>query len=107
MNYTPHTLQVKVENQPARDEFGNPIFSDEPFTWKTIGECRCDDNGQMKQISVNGTMFDFSYHVVYEGKIITPGTEIRVFDEVGRTRGFGKVSKSAKCNFLPYSELWV
>lgn len=107
MIYAPHTLQVKVENKPTEDEFGNPIFPDDPFTWKTIGPCRCDDNGQMKQISVNGTMFDFSYHVVYESERITPGADVQVLDELGEVRGSGKVSKSAKCNFLPYSELWV
>lgn len=107
MIYSPHRLFVKVENKPTEDEFGNPIFPYEPFTWVERGRCRCDDNGQMKQISVNGAMFDFSYHVVYTGERIANGTDVKVLDEAGELRGSGKVKKSGKCNYLQYSEVWM
>ena len=37
----------------------------------------------MKQVSVNGSMIDFSYHIVYEGRDVLPGEEIEVIDHNG------------------------
>ncbi|WP_106827868.1 hypothetical protein [Parabacteroides pacaensis] len=50
-------IQVKVIPDPSFDEDRNPIPGGE--SWKEIGACRCDDNGVMKQISVNGIMYDY------------------------------------------------
>lgn len=107
MIYAPHTLQVKVENKPTEDEFGNPIFPDEPFTWKTIGPCRCDDNSTKRFESPNGVSFTPSYHIVYDDERIAGGTYVRCLREDGTVRGEGEVYKPEECNCLPYAELWV
>ena len=104
MNYAPHILQKKTRVETIFDEDGNPIISG--GDWVVIGECRCDDNGQMKQIGINGQVFIFSYHVVYEGDNLTPGTEVRCLDGK-EVRGEGTVLKSTKCNRLNYAELWM
>lgn len=106
MMFAPHILKAKVYNEPEYDENGNPIIVDND-EWEEIGRCRCDDNGQMKQVSVNGSMVDFSYHIVYEGKDVLPGKEVIVLDKNGKARGAGKVIKIARCNYLNYSEIWV
>ena len=106
MYYAPHILKAKVYKEPEYDENGNPIIV-ENDEWEEIGRCRCDDNGQMKQVSVNGSMVDFSYHIVYEGKDVLPGKEVIAIDGDGNARGAGKVIKIARCNYLNYSEIWV
>lgn len=106
MYFAPHILKAKVEKGPEFDDLGNPVINDNN-EWEKIGPCRCDDNGQMKQVSVNGSMTDFSYHIVYEGKDVLPGVEVAVFDSNGDIRGHGKVIKIARCNYFNYSEIWV
>ena len=54
MIFAPHRLMVKVVSGPSFDEDMNPLPPKED--WKDFGSCRCDDNGVMKQISVNGVM---------------------------------------------------
>ena len=49
---------VKVVSGPSFDEDMNPLPPKED--WKDFGSCRCDDNGVMKQISVNGVMYDYN-----------------------------------------------
>ena len=86
MIFAPHRLMVKVVSGPSFDEDMNPLPPKED--WKDFGSCRCDDNGVMKQISVNGVMYDYNYHVVYEGGILNAGTEVRILDgESVRTEG--------------------
>lgn len=104
MIFAPHRLMVKVVSGPSFDEDMNPIPPKED--WKDFGSCRCDDNGVMKQISVNGVMYDYNYHVVYEGERIKAGTEVKVFDG-GEIRAEGTVVKSAKCNYFNYYEIWL
>ncbi len=106
MIFAPHVLRVKIKTEPEFDGNGNPVIT-EKEEWETIGECRCDDNGQAKQISVNGSMIDFNYHVVYEGRDVLPGEEIEVIDDDGNKRGEGTVVKIARCNYFNYSEIWV
>lgn len=104
MIFSPHILQIKVVAGPSFDEDMNPIPGGE--SWKEIGACRCDDNGVMKQISVNGMMYDYNYHVVYEGERIKAGTEVKVLDG-DEIRAEGTAVKSAKCNYFNYSEIWL
>ena len=106
MYFAPHILQVKVNKEPEFDDLGNPVINDNN-EWEEIGPCSCYDNGQMKQVSVNGSMIDFSYHIVYEGRAVLPGEEIEVIDHNGNKRGDGKVIKIARCNYFNYSEIWV
>ena len=104
MIYSPHILQIKPKAVVTFDKDRNPIVS--ANDWVEIGQCRCDDNGEMKEVSVNGKVFTPSYHVVYEGEKISPYTEVRCL-EGEEVRGEGKVLKSTKCNRLNYAELWM
>ena len=104
MIFAPHRLMVKVVSGPSFDEDMNPLPPKED--WKDFGSCRCDDNGVMKQISVNGVMYDYNYHVVYEGGILNAGTEVRILDGES-VRAEGKVIKSGKSNYFKYAEIWL
>lgn len=104
MIFSPHKLLVKVVSGPSFDEDMNPIPPKED--WKDFGSCRCDDNGAMKQVSVNGVLHDYNYHVVYEGEKIKMGTEVRVLDSES-IRGEGKVIKPSKSNYFNYAEIWL
>ena len=106
MIFAPHILQKKVVTGGSLVN-GNPVTGTEE--WVEIGDCRCDDNDARTQISVNGVLHDYNYHVVYEGEKLPIGTEIRCVDKVdGSIRGEGKVIKPKKCNyFAPKAEIWV
>lgn len=103
MTYSPHILEIKNDTVNTVVD-GIPSFLEETYT--EIAKCRCDDSGVNKQISVNGTMFAFSYHIVYVGERIEVGKYVRVMDK-GNIRGEGEVIKSSKCNMLNYSEIWI
>lgn len=103
MIYTPHILEIKNDTVSTVVD-GIPSFLEDTYT--EIGKCRCDDSGVNKQISVNGVMFAFSYHIVYVGEKIELGKYVRVLDK-GNIRGEGEVIKSSKCNMLNYSEIWI
>lgn len=105
MIYTPHTLQV-LNQFSSEDENGNPITTNNGY--QDVCKCRCDDNGSQKMVGVAGTGVVYSYHVVLDDSIIIPqGTMIKVLDEAGAVRAEGKVIKSGKKNFLPYSEIYI
>ena len=104
MIFSPHRLQKFVVLDDLIDDDGNPI--DSLQEWEDVGTCRCDDNGVMKQVSVNGKLFDYHYHIVYEGEKIPTDTLIKVLDK-GQLRAEGKVIKSAKCNFFNYTQIWL
>lgn len=104
MIFSPHTIQKKVITG-ATIEKGNPIKGSE--SWINVGKCRCDDNSQQKQISVNGVLIIYNYHVVHEGERIDVGTEVQCLDENGNIRGSGIVVKTGKCNYFSYSEIWM
>lgn len=105
MMFAPHILQVKIVPSPAFDADMNPIPGQ--AEWKEIGPCRCDDNGATKQISVNGVVRDYNYHIVYEGDRIEAGTKVRVIEESGDIRAEGEVIKPKRCNYFSYSEIWL
>jgi hypothetical protein len=104
MIFCPHVLQILVISG-AQIVDGNPIPGSE--SRETIGKCRCDDNGQHKQVSVNGILYDYSYHVVHEGAKLPIGVKVRALDKDGNVRGEGEVVKSGKCNYFNYSEVWI
>lgn len=104
MIFAPHRLFVKVVSGPSFDEDMNPIPPKED--WNDLGPCRCDDNGVVKQISVNGVMYDYNYHVVYEGEKIKAGTEVKIMDGED-VRAEGKVIKPNKSNYFKYAEIWL
>jgi hypothetical protein len=101
--FSPHILQKKAGAGELVN--GNPVPGSNE--WETVGECRCDDNGQQIKVSVNGMLYDYSYHVVYEGEKLPVGADVRVLNEDGGTRGEGSVVKSGECNYLDYSEIWM
>ncbi|MCM0314264.1 hypothetical protein [Bacteroides fragilis] len=106
MIFAPHILYVRLDSKVEYDKDGNPItLQDE--TWKEVGECRCDDNGTARQISVGGQLFDFSYHIVYTGGNIAPDTEVKVLDDDGAIRGKGIVKRCSVNNYLNYSQIWI
>lgn len=104
MIYSPHTLFIRTTVKGAKDDDGYTLPDTE--TWTEVCPCRCDDNGVMKQVSVNGKMYDYSYHVVYEGEKIPAGTYVKIMDGE-EVRGEGEVLKSAKCNYLSYAGIWL
>jgi len=105
MNYTPHILKVCHPGQSSKNDEG--VITPGVPTWETIGGCRCDDNGGLKQVGINGQAYTYNYHIVYEGTKIPIGTKVRVFEADSTIRGEGEVIKSSKCNFLNYSEIWL
>lgn len=51
-------------------------------------------------------MYDYDYHIVYEGEKMNVGTEVRILNgESVRTEG--KVIKSGKSNYFKYAEIWL
>ncbi|WP_321437259.1 hypothetical protein [uncultured Bacteroides sp.] len=105
MNYAPHILKVCHPGQSSTDDEDVTTIGDP--TWETIGECRCDDNGGLKQIGINGQSYTYNYHIVYEGPKLPIRTKVRVFEADSTIRGEGEVIKSSKCNFFNYSEIWL
>lgn len=106
---TPHTLQVRTTSEPQTDEFGRQISEGEE-TWTDVAPCFCHDNSQMKQVSVNGELWTYNYHVVYEGSKLALGTHIRCLDDSGSVIGEGDVTKNAECyskQLKGKCDLWV
>lgn len=102
----PHILQIEVQ-ATKRDKYNRLLPSTNQ--WQNIGECFCHDSGAIHKVSINGQMFDFNYHVVYEGEKIAVGKIIRCLlgDKV---IGEGKVIKSSECytaEFKGRCDLWI
>lgn len=114
MNYAPHILQIYHPAEFITDDEG--VMTPGLSWWETVGECRCDDNGGLKQIGVNGQAYTYNYHIVYEGAKLSIGTKVRAVEADALTmneipkefiRGEGEVIKPGKCNYLNYSEVWL
>jgi hypothetical protein len=104
MIFEPHLLQtLVVSGDQVADGYANPGQR----VWVTYGRCRCDDNGQRERVSVNGVLYDYKYHVVYEGGRIAVGTEVRALDDEGNVRGEGTVVATAECNYFDYAQIWM
>lgn len=94
----PHILNVCTERHMEKDEYGKPIKGSGGLTCVGLTECFCHDNSQMKQVSVNGELWTYNYHIVYEGEKIALGTKVTCTDkETGRIVGEGTVKKNAEC----------
>lgn len=96
----PHTLQILVITPEENDKYNRPIPGTSSKIWKDVTECFCHDNSQHKEVSINGELWVYNYHVVYEGKKIALGSHIRSLDDEGNVIGEGEVKKNAQC----YSE---
>lgn len=107
MFYAPHILQLKVDTPVEHDEYGNPVISEDKMYWKNIGSCRCDDASILRQTSINGQMFEYSYHIVYTGIRIAEGNHIRVLTSDKKLRAEGMVIRCRQNNYLNYGEIWV
>ncbi len=111
LNEAPHILEVRTDAQIEYDELGKPIKGEGSETWSEYAECFCHDNTQMQQVSVNGQLWTYAYHVVYEGDHIALGTRVRCTDkETGKVIGEGTVIKAARCfsfDFEGRTDLWL
>lgn len=99
LDEAPHTLYKLSVSEPQEDEYGRQI-SEGTESWTMVAACFCHDNSQMKQVSVNGELWTYAFHVVYEGSKIPLGTMVECFDADGNKVGKGEVVKNAEC----YSE---
>ena len=101
LDEAPHILQVRTVTPPEDDEYGRPIPGTGGESWNDLAECFCHDNSQMQEVSVNGKLWVYSYHVVYEGAKLALDTMVKCLDkETQKVVGDGKVIKNAEC----YSE---
>ncbi len=101
LDEAPHILTIKIITPPDNDDYGRPIPGTGEESWERVTECFCHDNSQQKEVSVNGKLWVYNYHVVYEGEKVDLDVEIRCLDKkTGKIVGEGKVIKNAEC----YSE---
>lgn len=111
LDEAPHILHVCTVTPLETDEYGKPVKGTGGETWELREECFCHDNTQMKQISVNGELWTYNYHVVYEGRKVELGAKIRCTDkEMGDVIGEGSVVKVAGCyssDFKGRYDLWL
>lgn len=106
MTFKPHILQVLSAGTSTEDGNGNPIVIEGGYV--TLCECRCDDNGQLKQVGVGGQGIVYNYHIVFEKREkIKEGTKVKVLNQDLTVRGEGTVIKNAERNALNYSEIWL
>lgn len=108
MDEAPHKLYVRKIVSGDVDEYGRQISEDKE-SWSIVTDCFCHDNSQMRQVSVNGELWTYSYHIVYEGEKIPLGSYIRCVYGT-RTVGEGKVIKNAECysnDLKGRCDLWV
>ncbi|WP_302029793.1 hypothetical protein [Bacteroides finegoldii] len=94
----PHKLQLLVITPEKNDEYNRPIPGTGSERWEEVTICFCHDNSQQKEESVNGKLWVYNYHVVYEGDKIALGSHIRCLDAEGNTVGEGDVKKNAECH---------
>jgi hypothetical protein len=107
----PHLMQVCEVTPLQYDEYGKPVAGSGGESWGGAAECFCHDNTQMKQVSVNGELWTYAFHVVYEGDRLAPGTKVRcVSREDSTVIGEGTVKKSTGCysqEFKGRCDLWL
>lgn len=104
--YLPHRLQ-KQETQPTtRDADGNPVNAHP--SWVDLSPCRCDDNNTQRSIGVAGEAY------IYQHKIVTPtiealkeGAQVRVIDADGTVRAEGRVVRTVRLSYQPYTEMYL
>ncbi|MCH4242250.1 MAG: hypothetical protein LKF81_10190 [Prevotella sp.] len=96
MECAPHTLMKETVSKPQYDQYGRQVSEGEK-TWMEVCKCFCHDNSQMKQVAVNGELWTYSYHVVYEGAKIPLNTHVKCVDSEGNVIGEGNVKKNAEC----------
>lgn len=106
MIYAPHTIRYRNESVVSRDEYGRPIEGAQS-PWRDGGVCRCDDNSTQQLSDDNGRVYRSTYKIVVDGHTsIEAGDEVEVYS-AGALRGSGKVNNVVRCNYLPYSVIWV
>ena len=110
LDEAPHLLQRLVKAEPILDRAGRQV-GETSERWENIAECFCHDNSQMKQVAVNGEMWTYQFHLVYEGEKIPLDTSVRCLDkETQEIVGEGRVKKNAECyssEFKGRCDLWL
>lgn len=107
MIFAPHRLQIKLVLEPSFDEDMNPVPGSE--NWIELGRCRCDDVSAEKKVSINGSLYDFKYKVVFSKstKTVLSGTQVRCLNPDGSIRGEGVAKSPIETNYLPYKVIWL
>ena len=107
MIFAPHRLQIKAITVLSFDEDMNPIPPSED--WIELGPCRCDDISVEKKVSINGSLYDFKYKVVFSKstKTVLSGTQVRCLNPDGSIRGEGVAKSPIETNYLPYKVIWL
>lgn len=108
---TPHILQARTLTEPTYDVFGRQL-TDSEEVWRDIAACFCHDNSQTKQVSINGELWTYAYHIVYEGDAVALGTKVRCLSRDGEESliGEGEVRKLASCyseDFDGRKDIWI
>jgi hypothetical protein len=110
LDEAPHILQKCIKGAPVLDRAGRQV-SEASEAWEDVAECFCHDNSQMKQVAVNGEMWTYSFHVVYEGSKLPLDTKVRCIDkQTQATVGEGFVKKHAECysrEFQGRCDVWL
>ena len=108
MIFAPHILQVKVVTPMDKDEFGRPIPGTGGESWQDVCKCRCDDVSAEKKVSINGSLYDFKYKVVFDKPSkVEAGTEVRCLNPDGSIRGEGVAKSPLETNYFPYRQIWL
>lgn len=109
MDEAPHKLYARNIAEPVRDAYGRQV-SENRISWDYITDCFCHDNSQTREVTVNGKLWVYSYHIVYEGEKIPLGTYIKCLNVRGDVVGEGEVVKNAECysaDLAGRCDLWV
>lgn len=110
LDEAPHILQKCIKAEPILDRAGRQIGETEE-RWEDVAECFCHDNSQTKQVAVNGELWTYQYHVVYEGAKLPLDTKVRAIEKGSETIiGEGKVKKNAECyskDFQGRCDIWL
>ena len=110
LDEAPHILQVRTLTAPTYDSYGRQL-TESSEVWNSVADCFCHDNSQMKQVSVNGELWTYSYHIVYEGDDIPLGSKVRCLcARCCEVIGEGEVKKRATCyssEFAGRRDIWI
>ena len=110
LDEAPHILQRCVKAEPILDRAGRQT-GETAESWEDVAECFCHDNTQMKQVAVNGELWTYQYHIVYEGVKLPLDTKVRCIDKQTRESvGEGLVKKNAECYSIDFKgrcDVWL
>ena len=108
MNYAPHRIYRRVDQERQYDEHGRSIPDDESVVWEFIGECRHDYRTTDYRTTENGQTYDIKHHIVCEGKVLRDGDYIKCEDKTtGALICEGKIAQSQPNNYFNRTDLYL